>query len=110
MEEDVRCKNIHVKLDRVTHTQFKAGLVIHGVSMQEAFEEFAKRFAAGERSAVRLIERMVRERVKSELSGTGLKPGLRRRRILNELDHDTLYDLINEGEQDTDEAPLPPEG
>jgi hypothetical protein len=112
VEENVRSKNIHVKLDRLTHTQFKSGLVMHGVSMQEAFEEFAKRFAAGDRSAVRLIERMVRDRIKSELAGTGLKPGLprRRRRVLNELDHETLYDLINEGEQDTDETSLPPEG
>ncbi len=111
MEENVRSKNVHVKLDRLTHTQFKSGLVTHGVSMQEAFEEFAKRFARGDRSAVRLVERMVRERVKSELAGVGLKPGLgRRRRILNELDHETLYDLINEDEQDKDEAALPSEG
>jgi hypothetical protein len=110
VEEEVHSKHVHVKLDRLTHTRFKSNLVELGVSMQEAFEYFAKCLAEGNKSAVRLVEQIKRQRVKDELAGTGLKPGLgRKRRGLGELDHDTLYDLINE-EEDTDEAPLPSQG
>ena len=110
MSSEIRSKNIHVKLDKKTHTRFKTGLIVLGVSMQEAFEEFAKRVADGDKSAVNIVERMVRTRVKQELAEVGLKPGLgRRRRVLDELDQDVLYDLINEGEQG-DEAALPVEG
>ena len=81
--------------------------------MQEAFQWFAKCVAEGNRSAVRLVEQMKRERARALLAGTGLRPGLRgRKRGLSELDHDTLYDLINnpQGEDDDDEDALPAEG
>ena len=110
MEEGPRSKNVHVKLDRLTHTRFKASLVERGVSMQEAFEHFAKSVAEGNKSALRLVEQMKRQHVKDELAGTGLTPGVgRKRRALDELDPETLYDLINE-EENTDEAPLPAQG
>jgi hypothetical protein len=79
-------------------------------SMQEAFEFFARCVAEGNKSAIRMVEQMKRQRIKDALSGTGLKPGLGgKRRGVGELDTDTLYDLINEGE-DPDEAPLPAQG
>lgn len=108
--EQGKSTNVHVKLDKLTHTRFKSTLVEMDASMQEAFEWFAKCVAEGNRSAVRLVEQMKRERARAVLEGTGLKPGLRgRRRALNELDHDTLYDLINEEENDGEDA-LPAEG
>lgn len=106
-EHDVRCKGVHVKLDKETHTGFKTRLVQHGVTMQDAFEEFARRVAEGNVSANRLIEKMIRERVRAELAAVGLKPLKhdRRPKYLGELDHDGLYDLINEGEEkDNDEV------
>jgi len=110
VEEAIRSKNVHVKLDRLTHAEFKAGLTKIGASMQEAFEEFAKCFVAGDKSALRLIERLKRQQIKDELSVVGLKPGLgRKRRVLDELDPETLYDLINE-EEEKDEDPLPAHG
>lgn len=111
MEQD-RSTNVHVKLDKLTHTRFKSTLVEMDASMQEAFQWFAKCLAEGNRSAVRLVEQMKRERARAILAGTGLKPGLRgRRRALNELDQETLYDLINNpGDEDDDEDPLPAEG
>jgi hypothetical protein len=110
VEEGIRGKNVHVKLDRLTHLRFKTSLVERGVSMQEAFEHFAKSVAEGNKSAINLVEQMKRQQIKDELAGTGLRPGLRgKRRILDELDPDQMYDLINE-EENTDEDPLPAQG
>jgi hypothetical protein len=107
VEEIIRSKNIHVKLSRLTHSGFKSSLAQLGLSMQEAFEQFAMCIAAGDKSAVRLLDRMKKQRVRDELAKVGLKPGLgRMRRVLDELDPNTLYDLINE-EETADEAALP---
>ena len=102
---DVRSKGVHVKLDKETHTDFKVKLIQHGVTMQDAFEEFARQVAMGNLSANRLIERFIRERAKAELASVGLKPmGRTKQRFLRELDQEKLYDLINEGEEEVDEA------
>jgi len=96
--------NVHVKLMKPVHTRFKSTLVEMDASMQEAFEWFAKCVAEGNKSAVRLVEQMKRERARAALAGTGLRPGLRtRRRGLNELDSDTLYDLINDDSEEIDD-------
>lgn len=103
MSDDVRCKGVHVKLDKQTHTNFKTKLIHHEVSMQDAFEEFARLVGSDNVSAIRMLERLVRNRVKSELASVGVTPSKRPKRI-NELDHETLYDLINEEEEESDEG------
>jgi hypothetical protein len=110
MTQGDRSKGVHVKLDKETHSNFKTRLIQHGVSMQEAFEEFARLVGTGSLSANRMLETLVRTRVKAELATVGLKPMGRKRkpRFLGELDQDKLYDLINEGEED--EAEVSPDG
>lgn len=104
-----RTKNVHVKLDSATHAGFKSKLVQLNVSMQDAFEEFAREVAAGVPYSVRIAERVVRQKLKSELDSVGMKPLKnlgRKHGTINELDVETLYDLINE--EDNDEVKLPP--
>lgn len=98
-ENDVRCKGVHVKLDKQTHMNFKTKLIQHGVTMQDAFEEFARLVGSDNVSANRMMARLVREKIKHELASVGVKPAQRGKRV-NELDHETLYDLINEEEID----------
>ena len=94
---DIRCKGVHVKLDKETHSNFKIELVKHGVTMQDAFEEFARLLGQENVSAVRMIEKLVRDRIKEELATVGLKPSGRRAvKHVNELDSESLYDLIND--------------
>ena len=101
-----RSRNVHVKLDRDTHVRFKAGLASMDATMQEAFAFFALCIAEGNKSALRMVEQMKRQRVRDALSGTGLKPGLGgRRRTVGELNSDELYDMI----EAHDEATLPAE-
>ena len=76
--------------------------------MQETFRFFARLVADGNKSAIRMVEQMKRQRIKDVLAGTGLKPGLGGpRRKLGELSPDEMYDLINE--EDAHEAALPAE-
>lgn len=106
MSESIKVKGVHVKLDKTTHANFKSQLAQHGLSMQEAFEEFARLVGSGSASANNLLIRLIRSQVKEELATVGLKPSSpRSTRRINELDPDKLYDLINEESSDEDEVP-----
>ena len=98
---DVRCKGVHVKLDKGTHLNFKLKLVHHDLTMQDAFEEFARQVGMGNVSANNLLERMIRNRIKHELADVGLKPFRpgRKSKKVGELDDERLYDLISEGDE-----------
>lgn len=103
----IKCKGIHIKLDREAHARFKIRLVTHGVAMQEAIEEFVRLVGNGDLRANGIIDRLVSDKVKAELEAVGLKSNRKHRRgQLNELDNDALYGLINEG----DESPTRPRG
>lgn len=96
--ETVRFKGIHVKMDRQTHADFKAKLVYCNVSMQEAMEEFARLVGSGNPAAIKMLERLVREKLKKELATVGVKPYKPgHRRLLRELDPERMYDLISDG-------------
>lgn len=105
-----RPKDVHVKLDRSTHLEFKARLLYHDMSMQEAFEAFAKAVAAEKASAIAIVDRAVRDRAKAALAEFGLRPlkGMRPGTAVRELDADTLYGLINEEGDNVDEDGAPP--
>ena len=106
--QGVRSKRIQVKLDRATHADFKAQLAQHGLSMQEAFAEFARQVGSGGLYANNLLIRMIKTQVKEELATVGLKPmAMPRTKVsrLPELDSEQLYDLINE----VDEGPEGPD-
>lgn len=106
MSESIRIKGVHVKLDRETHANFKSQLAQHGLSMQEAFEEFARLVGSGSASANNLLVRLLRNQVKEELATVGLKPSSQRTsKRINELDSERLYDLISEEASDADEVP-----
>lgn len=104
--ESIKNKGVHVKLDKETHANFKSQLAQHGLSMQEAFEEFARLIGSGSASANNLLIRLLRREVKEELATVGLKPSSQRTtRRISELDPERLYDLINEEEPDEDVIP-----
>ncbi len=102
-------KNVHVKLDRAVHTVFKSTLVMNDLSMQEAFDAFARWIAKGNPGSKRWLSRLVSNRVRTELATVGLKPLKHLNpRALN-LNDETLYDLINEADGDDEDA-LPTAG
>lgn len=104
----IRTKGVHVKLDRATHANFKSQLAQQGLTMQEAFEEFARLVGTGNATAHNILDRLIRAQVKEELATVGLKSTAKKRqRRLSELDPERLYDLINEGDlEETSGLPL----
>jgi hypothetical protein len=95
--DSIRTKIVHVKMDKVMHANFKAQLVHHGLSMQEALMEFARLVGSGNLTANNLLEKLLREQARQELASVGVAQSPRRKpRRLSELDPERLYDLINE--------------
>lgn len=89
--QDRKC--VHVKLDKNVHAALRAKLFQHNLSMQEVFDEFAKLVVTDDSRAGRIVEHLIMRKVKEAING---KPKKRDRGI-NELDNDTLYNLIEEG-------------
>lgn len=94
--QDRKC--VHVKLDKEVHAALRSRLFQHNLSMQEVFDEFAKLVVSEDNRAEKIVERLVMRKVKEAIEG---KPKKQRDRSVNELDHDALYDLIEEGPQST---------
>jgi len=101
-ESNVRCKGVHVKLDRLTHARFKMKLIEHGLTMQEAFESFARFIGDGNSSANNLLEKHIRTKLKEELAEVGITPLRKRKtpRYVSELSDAAIYDLIDRGDDD----------
>ena len=97
IKTEIRHKGVYVKLDRETHARFKSNLAQRGLTMQEAFGEFARLIANGHSTATGLLERFLREQVKEELKTAGIiVPRSKYNFKVRELDAERLYDLINE--------------
>lgn len=89
--QDRKC--IHVKLDKGVHAALRTRLFQHNLSMQEVFDEFAKLIATDDPKAIKIVEQLIMRKIRAEIEG---KPK-RHDRSVSELDHDALYDLIEEG-------------
>ena len=51
-------KSVHINLKRTTHADFRKALFEHGLSMQEVFEELAKRIGNQETFFVKLLQEL----------------------------------------------------
>jgi hypothetical protein len=93
--QDRKC--IHVKLDKDVHAALRAQLFKHNLSMQEVFDEFAKLFVTDDVRASRIVESLVMRKITEALEGTKKSKKAKKRsdRKINELDHDSLYHLID---------------
>jgi hypothetical protein len=90
--QDRKC--VHIKLEKEVHAAFRARLFRHGISMQEAFDEFAKQVSEGMRSANAIVETIINRKIKEAIDGRVSKPP-RKRESFGELDSESIYNLIN---------------
>jgi hypothetical protein len=90
--QDRKC--VHIKLEKETHAAFRAYLFKRGISMQEAFDEFAKQVAEGLRSGTSIVEAVSRRKLKDAIEGRSSKRR-RKDKSFGELDSESLYHLIN---------------
>lgn len=84
-------KGIHIKLKKDTHTFFRAEMFKAGISMQEAFNEFALQVAEGTKSGKNIVAAAAAKKIKQSID----KSSRRKERDIGEVDVDTLYELIN---------------
>jgi hypothetical protein len=90
-------KSIHFKLDKDVHLALRAKLFKYNISMQELFDEFAILVVTDVPKARSIVESILNKKMKSVLSGEK-KRKKKKREVFNEVDTDTLYNMINESE------------
>lgn len=92
-------KGIHVKLTKSTHAGIRKELFDRNITMQAVFEEFAILVTRGDRSALKILDNIAKRVLNKEISKYKLTKNL----PTDELDHETLYHLIEEYEDDESE-------
>jgi len=86
-------KCVHIKLDKDVHTALRSKLFRHNVTMQDLFEECATMVATDAAKGQSMVEAIVRRKINEALTGKKKK---RKEIVVNEVDTDTLYNMINE--------------
>lgn len=86
-------KGVHIKLNKTTHAEFRKKMFDKGLTMQWAFEEFASLVGKGDKRALKIIDDLAIKKLKGEIERyTSKEP-------VDELDHDALYHLIEQEEE-----------
>ena len=88
-------KCIHVKLKKDVHMKLREKLFQHQLSMQSIFDEFARLIIKEDKRAIKIIEDLVIRRAKEQLEKPLKSSTTYNRGVINELDHNTLYNMIN---------------
>lgn len=91
-------KDIHIKLNKTTHAEFRKRLFEYGVSMQWAIEEFAQLVAKGDKRATKIIDNLAIKLINKEIQRYkgGTEP-------VDELDHEALYSLIGDTDDNNED-------
>jgi len=96
--QDKKC--VHVKLDKETHLALRVKCFEMNVSMQELFDEFAKLIAIGENKATRIVENYAHKKLEKIAERKLMK---RKHPRVEKIDHETLYSLIENGNEGSEE-------
>jgi len=91
---DKKC--IHVKLTKDTHLKLREKLFQYQLSMQSVFDEFARLVIEDDKAAIKVLEDLSLRRAKLQLEKPIKKTVSYNRDRINELDHNTLYNMIND--------------
>lgn len=88
-------RGVHVDLTKEVHAALRTLLFVHGLSMQDVFDDYAERLASNDRTALRFIEQLATRKLKQSLLSLEEKQKLKKA-AFGEYDCETLYGLINE--------------
>ena len=89
-------KSVHFKIDKDVHLALRAKLFKYNLSMQEIFDEFANLVVTDTPKAHSIIEYILNKRLKSILVGDKNHKKRKKKEVFNEIDTETLYNMINE--------------
>ena len=88
-------KGIHVKLTKDVHLKLREILFQYELSMQSIFEEFASLVIKDDKAAKKMIENLALRKAQEMLEKPARKHVTYNRDGISELDHNTLYNMIN---------------
>lgn len=88
-------KCIHVKLKKDVHLKLREKLFHHQLSMQSIFDEFSRLIVNEDKRALKIIEDLVLRKAKEQLEKPVRSHTSYNRGDISELDHNTLYNMIN---------------
>ena len=88
-------KGIHVKLTKDVHLKLREKLFQYQLSMQWIFDEFAKLIINDDKRAIKIIEDLALRRARESIEKPVKKSTTYNRENISELDHNTLYNMIN---------------
>jgi 23S rRNA maturation-related 3'-5' exoribonuclease YhaM len=94
-------KSIHIKLSKESHAALREKLFKCGLSMQDVFEELADLVLSDNSRADRLIQSIIKKKIQEQLDGP--KKNTRHRHPVDKFDAETLYNLIDEGQEFDDD-------
>lgn len=93
-------KSVHVKLRKELHVALREKLFKFDITMQDLFHETAELVVSDTTRGDQLLQRIAKKKMLAMIQAADKKPEIR----LNELDSDTLYNLISDGEDDNSES------
>ena len=88
-------KSIHIKLTKEAHAALREKLFRFGITMQDVFEELADVVLSDSARADKIIQGIVKKKLRAQIEGVKKKV----RRPMDEFDIETLYNLIEEGQE-----------
>lgn len=104
-------RDIHIKLDKNVHTEFRKKLFAYDLTMQDVVNEFADLFAKGDPNATKIVENFIVKKTKKDLekikSGETFVSQKEETKNMSESDRDVLYELIKRSSKiDNDDEEL----
>lgn len=91
-------KTVKIKLTKEVHAGFRGKVITRGMTMQEVFDELARLIATDDSRLDHVLKEYAKRKVKEEYERL-LNPKPLRQDHIGELDHESLYDLINTGDK-----------
>lgn len=89
-------KSIHIKLTKEIHAALKEKLFKYGITMQDLFHEAALQALSESDKADRLLEKVAKKKMREEIEKLKFKSDLN----FGEFDRETLYNLIEDSNED----------
>lgn len=90
-------KTVKIKLTKDVHAAFRSKVITRGLTMQEVFDVVAQLIANDDHRLDGVLKEYAKRKVKLEYERL-LNPKPINRDHIGELDHESLYDMINTGD------------
>lgn len=90
-------KCLHVKFQKEVHAAFRTKLFQRGMTMQETLEEFARLVSTDDPRLNKILDEFARRKIQEKIAGMQ-KPRIQN--TVGEMDKDSLYDMINVGQNE----------